>query len=280
MNKTFQQNFLANQVAVVTGGATGICYGISLAYLKYGCKVLITSRKEEVLKQSCVTLAKESGNDNIAYFPCDVRKFEQVEAMVQFALDKWGRIDILVNGAAGNFLVPFEMMSVNAFRSVMEIDTFGTFHCCKAVVAKWMSKNGGVIINISTTLPHCGVALQSHAGTAKAGIDALTRHLAVELGPKRIRVVGIAPGAIEKSEGFKRLRMDDSSGFGEDFEKLLPLQRAGNNDDIAPWALFLASDCASYITGQTIIVDGGAVNTFPNFTLLSKKARDMLKPKL
>lgn len=125
-------------------------------------------------------------------------------------------------------------------------------------MAKYFSKNGGVIINISTTLPHAGVALQSHAGPAKSAIDALTRHLSVELGPKNIRVVGLAPGAISGSEGMRRLLVDDavyeyltlkSLGEGETFENLIPLQRMGYNSDIAPWAVFMASKGASYFTG-------------------------------
>ena len=131
MDKIFRENILSGQVAIVTGGATGICYGIAEAYLKFGCKVCITSRKKEVLEKSSERLAKETGNRNVLYFPCDVRDFKQVESMVQFVIDKWSKVDILINGAAGNFLVPFELMSPNAFRTVLEIDTMGTFHVLK-----------------------------------------------------------------------------------------------------------------------------------------------------
>lgn len=128
MNKLFAPNLLKGQVVIITGGATGICYGISEAFLECGAKICITSRKREVLEQSAEKLARETSNPDVIYFPCDIRDFKQVEAMVDFVLEKFGRLDVLVNGAAGNFLVPFEKMSVNAFRTVMEIDTFGTFH--------------------------------------------------------------------------------------------------------------------------------------------------------
>jgi peroxisomal 2,4-dienoyl-CoA reductase len=160
MEQVFKPNFLNGQVAIITGGATGICYGISEAYLKYGAKVCVTSRKVEVLEKASIELAKSSGNPNVIYFPCDIRDFKQVEKMVDFVLEKWGRVDILVNGAAGNFLVPFEQMSPNAFKTVLEIDTVGTFHVDTSItnysVVRQSSRNSSqkMVDSYSTSVQH------------------------------------------------------------------------------------------------------------------------------
>jgi len=141
-----------------------------------------------------------------------VRKYDEVEKALDFVLQAFGKIDCVINGAAGNFLATLDALSPNAFRTVMEIDTFGVFHMSKAVYHKWFKEHGGNIINISATLHYAGCAMQVHAGTAKAGIDAITKHLAVEFGPKGIRVNGIAPGPIADTEGMSKL----SGGAKED----------------------------------------------------------------
>lgn len=135
-----------------------------------------------------------------------------------------------------------------------------------------MKAKGGVIINISASLHYNGNALQTHAGTAKAGVDALTKHLAVELGPKKIRVVGICPGPIAGTEGFDRL-----SKKGSEVDKILPVQKFGTALDIANCALYLASDAAGFITGTTFIVDGGQYLTMPNFAFADKDFVEMYK---
>ena len=178
-------------------------------------------------------------------------------------MEDHGKIDILINGAAGNFLCPFENLTPNGFKTVLMIDTVGTFLLSK-YTNQYGFKNGGVIINISASLHYNGTALQTHAGTAKAGVDAMTKHLAVELGPKGVRVLGICPGVIEGTEGFDKLTVDKKAGNVHGLSTI-PLQRFGKPEDIASCAVFLSSDAASYITGQTIVVDGGGTLTFPNF---------------
>jgi peroxisomal 2,4-dienoyl-CoA reductase len=147
------------------------------------------------------------------------------------------------------------------------IDTVGTFLLSKYTTELGMKK-GGVIINITANLHYSGTALQAHSGTAKAGVDALTKHMAVEFGPRNIRVVGICPGPIEGTEGMERLTPDKSNPNG--MVGTIPLQRYGTKRDIANSCLFSASPAASYITGVTISVDGGSVLTYSNFTFLSK----------
>uniref|UniRef100_A0A8B9D0D8 Peroxisomal 2,4-dienoyl-CoA reductase [(3E)-enoyl-CoA-producing] n=1 Tax=Anser brachyrhynchus TaxID=132585 RepID=A0A8B9D0D8_9AVES len=191
----------------------------------------------------------------------DVRQPQTIVAAVEEALREFKRIDILVNGAAGNFLCPASALSFNAFKTVMDIDTLGTFNTSKVLFEKYFRDHGGVIVNITATLGYRGQALQVHAGTAKAAIDAMTRHLAVEWGPNNIRVNSLAPGPITGTEGFRRLGKEASQ-----FDTI-PLHRAGNKTEIAHSTLYLASPLSSYVTGTTLVVDGGSwltsANNFP-----------------
>ncbi|NXA05694.1 DECR2 reductase, partial [Sapayoa aenigma] len=192
----------------------------------------------------------------------DVRQPQTIVAAVDEALKEFKRIDILINGAAGNFLCPASALSFNAFRTVIDIDTIGTFNTSKVLFEKYFRDHGGVIVNITATLSYRGQALQVHAGAAKAAIDAMTRHLAVEWGPSNIRVNSLAPGPITGTEGFRRLggkSAEKSSVFD-----MIPLQRAGNKTEIAHSTLYLASPLSSYVTGTTLVVDGGSWLTSPN----------------
>ena len=214
-------------------------------------------------------------------YKTDVRKEEEIIKTVDNVLKDFGRIDILVNGAAGNFLSNSENLSSNAFKTVMEIDTLGTFLLSKSVYLKYFAKNGGNIINISATLQTLGTLLLSHSSAAKAGVDALTKTLALEWGPKGVRVNGVAPGGVEETEGFDRLsdlakvnskqnENKTTEGAKEQNDKIkdiIPLQRLAKRDDISNAVLFLASDASSYITGQTIIVDGGQLAVAPNWLI-------------
>jgi len=166
-----------------------------------------------------------------------------------------GRIDLVVNGAAGNFLAPAAQLSYNGFRTVMAIDALGTFNVCRAAFDKWLRDHGGSIINISATLHYGATPLQIHACAAKAAVDAMTRSLALEWGPLGIRVNGIAPGPIADTEGMAKLAPGEVAAR---FERAIPLRRFGRIDEIGNVALFLASDAASLIHGETIVADGGA----------------------
>uniref|UniRef100_A0A8B9MZX1 Peroxisomal 2,4-dienoyl-CoA reductase [(3E)-enoyl-CoA-producing] n=1 Tax=Accipiter nisus TaxID=211598 RepID=A0A8B9MZX1_9AVES len=167
-----------------------------------------------------------------------------------------------VGGAAGNFLCPASALSFNAFKTVIDIDTIGTFNTSKVLFEKYFRDHGGVIVNITATLSYRGQALQVHAGTAKAAIDAMTRHLAVEWGPNNIRVNSLAPGPITGTEGYRRL----GGRFAEEGSQfdVIPLQRAGNKTEIAHSTLYLASPLSSYVTGTTLVVDGGSWLTSAN----------------
>ena len=188
----FTRDLLAGRAAFVTGGGTGICRGIALALAAHGCDVAIMSRRAEHLEPT----AREIEHLGVRAFaaPADVRDPAAVQRGVADAAEAFGRLDILVNGAAGNFLCLAETLSPNGFGSVVDIDLKGTFHTCRAALP-YLKARGGVILNISATLHYVGTAAQLHVSAAKAGIDALTRNLAVEWGAYGIRVNGIAPGA-------------------------------------------------------------------------------------
>eukprot|EP00002_Diphylleia_rotans_P028412 TRINITY_DN5736_c0_g1_i1.p1 TRINITY_DN5736_c0_g1~~TRINITY_DN5736_c0_g1_i1.p1 ORF type:complete len:288 (-),score=73.78 TRINITY_DN5736_c0_g1_i1:68-931(-) len=250
----FKEDFLAGKVALVTGGATGISFSITKTLMKHGCNTAIMSRKMDKLKTSAAELEQSTGKK---CFPvsADVRDPKQVEAAIDQVLQHFGRIDILINGAAGNFLCAAEALSYNAFRTVIEIDTIGTYNVTKAVFTKFMKDNGGNIINLSATLQYNGTPLQVHAGSAKAAIDAMTKHLAVEWGPLGIRVNTIAIGPIDNTEGMSRLA---PKGYKEMMIRGVALQRWGDVSEIANATLFLVSDAASFVHGSIFVVDGGS----------------------
>ena len=248
---SFQSNLLFGRTALITGGGTGICRGIALALAAHGCDVAITSRSADHLEPTADEI-RAKGRRAVAV-PADVRDPAAVEAAVTRTVEDLGGLDILVNGAAGNFLCLAEQLSPNGFGAVVDIDLKGTFHCSKAALPH-LKKNGGVVLNISATLHYLGTPAQLHVASAKAGVDALTRVLAVEWGPYGIRVNGIAPGPIADTEGVRRL-LDDAAK--QRAEKTTPLQRLGLVEDVSNAALFLCSQAASYITGVTLVVDGG-----------------------
>jgi peroxisomal 2,4-dienoyl-CoA reductase len=250
----FRPDFLDGRVALVTGGGTGICRGITEALLRHGCRAVITSRKADVLARAAAEMTETTGRTCLGV-PADVRRPDEVEAAFDRTLEAFGRVDIVINGAAGNFLAPAATLSYNAFRTVMEIDALGTFNVSKAAFTKYLGAHGGNIVNISATLHYKGTPLQTHPGSAKAAVDAMTRHLAVEWGAAGIRVNAIAPGPIDETEGMKRLAPGDVK---QKVERQIPLGRFGRIDEIADATLFLVSDAATYITGTVLVVDGGA----------------------
>lgn len=156
-------------------------FTIAKELIRFGAKVAIMSRNEENIKKAVAELNSFSNSSNAIGVKCDVRSYKDVEKAVAFVVEKFGQIDILVNGAAGNFLAPFDKLTANGFKTVMEIDTMGTFNVSKAVYELSMKKTGGNIVNISATLHYNSSSMMTHAVAAKAGVDALTRNLAVEL---------------------------------------------------------------------------------------------------
>ncbi len=259
----FQKDVLTGHVAVITGGGSGICKGIARAYAALGCDVVITSRKQDVLDTTAAELREATGREVLG-LACDVRDPAAIAGVFAKAAERFGKVDTVVNGAAGNFLAPAAALSPNGFKTVIDIDLLGTFHTCKAAFEALTSAGDGFILNVSATLHYHGTPLQVHASAAKAGVDAVTRNLAVEWGQFGIRVVGIAPGPIGDTEGMKRLA---PGTVGEQARKRIPLGRFGTIDEIAAAAVYLRSRAAAYITGEVLVVDGGDSVASPMFTL-------------
>ncbi|XP_019615008.1 PREDICTED: peroxisomal 2,4-dienoyl-CoA reductase-like [Branchiostoma belcheri] len=255
----YRRDLLKGKVAFITGGGSGIGFRIAEIFMRHQCSVVIASRNLEKVKAAAAKLEKATGGKCLA-LPMDVRKADQILAAVDAALSHFNRIDILVNNAAGNFLCPAGKLSFNAFKTVMEIDAHGSFNCSKAVFDKYMKDHGGSIVNITATLHHRGVALQTHAGSAKAAIDAMTRHLAVEWGQYGIRINCVAPGPIDDTEGMRRLggaKLKKMTGSYERLIREIPVGRIGTKEDIANGCLYLVSPAGSFVTGTNLIVDGG-----------------------
>src|SRR4026209_1444981 len=249
--KIFADGILSGHVAFVTGGGTGITGGVARALAEAGAAGALVSRKMEPPEPPPHAI-NENGGKAIAV-AVDVRQPEEVEKAVAQTVEQLGKIDIVVNGAAGNFLCAAEELSPNGFGTVVDIDLKGTFNVCRAAFAQ-LKENRGQILNISATLHYVGTPMQLHVSAAKAGVDALTRNLAVEWGRYGIRVNGIAPGPIEDTEGMKRLARDV---IKEKLRKKVPLGRFGRIKDIETASLFLCSDAASFINGAILVVDGG-----------------------
>ena len=249
--KVFSDGILNESVAFVTGGGTGITGGVARALAEAGARVVLVSRKMEHL-QPAADAINGAGGKAFAVV-ADVRNPEDVAKAIAATLQQFGKVDIVVNGAAGNFLCAAEELSPNGFGTVIDIDLKGTFNVCREAFAE-LKKNRGQILNISATLHYLGTPMQLHVSAAKAGIDALTRNLAVEWGRYGIRVNAIAPGPIGDTEGMKRLVPEP---IKEKLRQRVPLGRFGEIADIEKAAVFLCSDAASYINGTILVVDGG-----------------------
>ena len=249
----FRDGALAGRVALITGGGTGICRGIAAAYARLGADVCIVSRRQDVLDATATAIAAQTGRVPLAV-AADVRDAPSILRAVQATIERFGKLDTVVNGAAGNFLAPAAGLSPNGFRTVVDIDLNGTFNTSRAAFEALQHSGDAMILNISATLHYHGTPLQIHASAAKAGVDAITRNLAVEWGGFGIRVCGIAPGPIADTEGMRRLAPGEIT---DKMKAAIPAGRFGAIDEIAAAAVFLRSPAGAYITGHTLVVDGG-----------------------
>jgi 2,4-dienoyl-CoA reductase [(3E)-enoyl-CoA-producing], peroxisomal len=261
----FRDGLFDGQVALITGGGSGIGRGIADVFAALGAHVVLASRKLERVEAAAAEIRAQGGKASAV--SVDVREVERVQAMVAEVRATHGRIDVLVNNAAGNFYAPSETLSPNAWKSVIEIDLYGTFFCSQAVLPVMREGGGGSIVNISMTLHYRGWPLMAHATAAKAGIDALTKTLALEWAGHGVRMNSIAPGPIPTEGVRKAFTPPTASGVPDVFavEKamegyaraMIPLRRWGSPTDIGNMAAFLSSPGGSWITGAIMVVDGG-----------------------
>jgi NAD(P)-dependent dehydrogenase (short-subunit alcohol dehydrogenase family) len=247
----FVPHLLGGKVAFVTGGGSGIGAGIALRLAAHGAKVALLGRTLEKLQSVAKQIAAAGGEATC--FAADVRKYADLELAINATAEKHGRLDILVNSAAGNFLAPASTLSANGFRSVIDIDLCGTFNASRAAFAH-LCKTRGTILSITATQAEIPTPLQCHAGAAKAGIEKLTRDLALEWARFGVRVNALAPGPIEGTEGMTRLAPGDAA---EKLKGRVPLGRWGTIDEICEAVTYLVSPAAAFVTGATLLVDGG-----------------------
>lgn len=250
---TFRPDLLSGKHVLITGGTSGICLGIAQSFAAHGARVTLLGRNPEKAAAAAQTVRDSAGPDAQAQaVTADVRDVAALGAAVEQAVEEFGPLDVLLCGAAGNFPAPVDSISANGFKSVVDIDLLGTYNAIKAA-APHLKAPGGNILSISAYgVP---VPMQAHVVAAKAGVDALTRTLAVEWGLRGIRVNAIIPGPIDGTEGMARLAPDEKTR--QQFIRTVPLGRFGVPQDIADAALWLVSDAASYVTGVILPVDGG-----------------------
>jgi NAD(P)-dependent dehydrogenase (short-subunit alcohol dehydrogenase family) len=248
----FQPDLLRNKRILITGGGTGLGKAMAHRFLQLGATVYICGRRKEVLEK---TAAELSAHGPIHALPCDLRKIEVVEAMID-TIWKAGPLDVLVNNAAGNFIARTEELSQRAFESVIGIVLHGTLHATMACGRRWLkSSHPGTVLSISATYAPVGSAYVVPSAVAKAGVEALTRSLAVEWGNRGIRMNAIAPGPIPTQGAFSRVLPRP------ELEALAlhrnPMHRFGTKEELADLAAFLVSDGSSYINGEVVRMDGG-----------------------
>lgn len=250
----FNKDLLKDKVAVVTGGGTDIGKAISIQFAKLSAKIAIVHRKKEHVDSGVKEISKFG---KCIGFQADLRNFEEVNTTFKKIIKEFGRIDILVNNAGGQFLAPIEKISPNGFDAVVKTNLYNIFYCCK-IAGEYMKKQKyGRIVNIVTIYAYKSAAGMIHSGAARAGVINLTRSLALEWAKYNINVNAIAPGFVD-TKGLRE-ELFGNKEILEKIKKEIPLKRFAKAEEIADAVTYLVSDAASYITGQTLVVDGGCV---------------------
>ena len=247
---------LKGKTIVVTGGGTGLGKAMGTYFLKLGANLVITSRKDDVIQKTAKEMEELTGGKVLAV-ACDVRAYEQVEHVLAEAIRVFGKVDALLNNAAGNFISPTERLSANAFSSIIDIVLKGSVNCTLAFGKHWIKeKQPASVLNIITTYAFTGSAYVVPSACAKGGVLAMTRSLAVEWGKYGIRTNAIAPGPFPTKGAWERLLPGDLADKF-DFKNRVPLKRVGDHQELANLAAFLVSDFSGYINGEVITIDGG-----------------------
>ncbi|HEY2660928.1 MAG TPA: SDR family oxidoreductase [Caulobacteraceae bacterium] len=248
-----QDGLLKGKVAFVAGGSSGINLGVAQHFARAGAKVALISRSADKIAAAAKTISEE-GHEAFGV-AADVRDYAAVEAALRETAERYGKIDVVLSGAAGNFVAPALGMSANGFKTVVDIDLIGTFNVLRASF-EFLNRPGASLISITAGQAVRPSMFQAHVCAAKAGINMLTKCLAMEWGPAGVRVNAISPGPIADTEGMRRLAPNP-----EDEQRIksrIALRDYGSKSDIAEAALYLSSDSAKYITGTILNVDGGS----------------------
>ena len=252
----FQQDMLKDRAIFLTGGGTGLGRSMALHFAMLGARIFLIGRREQLLKDVCGEIHRSGGA--AAFATCDVRDYGAVETVANLAYEQFGRIDTVINNAAGNFMARTEKLTPNAFNAVVGIVLNGSFNCTQVFAKKWIAeKLGGNVLNIVTTYAaaNCGSAFVVPSACAKAGVLAMTRSLAVEWAKYHIRLNAIAPGPFPTEGAWSRLM--PSKQFEEHAKESHPMKRFGRHEELTSLAAFLLSDMAEYINGECVVIDGG-----------------------
>jgi citronellol/citronellal dehydrogenase len=252
ISRIFRDDLFAGQVALVTGGGTGIGVAIARELARLGAQVVIASRKPENVEKASKGLSAELGRE-VTGLVCDIREREAVASTVAAVLQRHGKLDLLVNNGGGQFFAPAETITAKGWDAVVSTNLTGTWNMTRAVADAWMLAHGGCVVNI-TMLTHGAFPGMTHSVAARAGVEAMTRTLAIEWANRGIRINSIAPGFVASS-GIKRY----PAGLGiiEQMKSLVPMERLATCEEIAWSVAWLASPAGAYLTGQTITIDGG-----------------------
>ena len=250
----FEKDILKNKVVLITGGGTGLGKSMAMRFAELGASLVIASRRKEVISEATSQI-KEIGAEVLG-LQCDVRDTDQVNSMVCDTLNRFDKIDILINNAAGNFISPTEMLSPGGFKAVVDIVLMGTFNCTLAVGKEMIKQKNGNILNIVTTYAWTGSGYVVPSASAKAGVLAMTRSLAVEWAKYNIRTNAIAPGPFMTEGAWKRLA-PPGLNMKKKLKDRIPLKRFGEHSELANLATYLISDQSGYINGEVVTIDGG-----------------------
>jgi NAD(P)-dependent dehydrogenase (short-subunit alcohol dehydrogenase family) len=250
----FRSDLLKGKRILITGGGTGLGKSIGRRYLELGAQLIICGRRPEVLGAAADEL-RAATSGSVATVQCDVRNADSVEAMME-EIWRQGPLDVLVNNAAANFVARTDKLSPRAIDAVLGIVLHGSFYCTVACGRRWIEgQRGGSVISVATTPSFTGLAFTAPSAAAKAGVVAMTRSLAVEWGPKGIRLNAVAPGLFPTEGAWERLYPPGSQV--EPQEMGVPLRRVGRHEELANLFAYLAADESAYITGDLIVIDGG-----------------------
>ncbi|WP_162497960.1 SDR family oxidoreductase [Paenimyroides tangerinum] len=274
--KMLRDDALSDKVIIVTGGGSGLGKSMTTYFLELGAKVAITSRDIEKLTKTAKELEEKTKGTCLA-IACDVRHYDQVENMLQSVIDAFGKVDVLVNNAAGNFISPTERLSANAFDTIIDIVLKGSKNCTLALGKHWIEnkQTNKNVLNIVTTYAWTGSGYVVPSATAKAGVLAMTRSLAVEWAKYGIRMNAIAPGPFPTAGAWDRLLPGDLKDKF-DITKKVPLRRVGDHQELANLAAYLVSDFSAYINGEVVTIDGGEwLQGAGEFNMLEKIPAEM-----